>query len=69
MPILDWAKNEVKIIGDKSLSKRDFIRVIEPLQKFGAKFITNKGGLPIKVIGTANPKPIKYFEKKGSRTS
>ena len=29
------SKKTVKIIGDKSLSKRDFSRVTEPLKKFG----------------------------------
>ena len=36
----------IKLIGDKSLSKRDFTRVIEPLKKFGAKFEYKKKGLP-----------------------
>ena len=27
---------KIKIIGDKSLSKRDFKRVADPLRKFGA---------------------------------
>ena len=29
---------EIKLIGDKSLSKRDFKRISDPLSKFGAKF-------------------------------
>jgi len=59
--------NKVKIVGDKSLSKRDFSRIIFPLKKFGAKFIYNKNfKLPIEIIGTKNAKPIKYSEKKGS---
>ena len=32
----------IKLIGDKSLSKRDFTRVSKPLSKFGAKFKLNK---------------------------
>ena len=28
----------IKLIGDKSLSKRDFKRISDPLKKFGAKF-------------------------------
>ena len=33
---------KIKIIGDKSLSKRDFKRVTDPLRKFGVKFkLTN----------------------------
>ena len=58
---------KIKIIGDKSLSKRDFKRVSDPLQKFGAKFkLTKNKYLPLSIIGTQNLKPIKYFEKKGS---
>jgi 3-phosphoshikimate 1-carboxyvinyltransferase len=57
----------IKIIGDKSLSKRDFNRVAYPLSKFGAKFELNKNhGLPLKIFGTKQSNPIKYFEKKGS---
>ena len=66
MGLLIHSKNEVKIIGDKSLSKRDFLRVIKPLQKFGAKFKSNFGKLPVTIIGTDKPKPIKYVENKGS---
>ena len=58
---------KIKIIGDKSLSKRDFKRVSDPLTKFGAKFILSKNQyLPIKIFGTSDLKPINYFEKKGS---
>ena len=53
--LLVHSKNKITIKGDKSLSKRDFLRVTKPLEKFGAKFITNRGKLPIKISGTANP--------------
>ena len=33
---------KIKLIGDKSLSKRDFKRISDPLTKFGAKFKLNK---------------------------
>ena len=57
----------IKIIGDKSLSKRDFSRISEPLKKFGANFsLKNNKHLPLKIYGSSNLKPIKYFEKKGS---
>ena len=57
----------IKIIGDKSLSKRDFKRIAKPLSKFGAKFILHKDwGLPLKMVGTKKPRPIKYIENKGS---
>ena len=57
----------INLIGDKSLSKRDFKRISDPLSKFGATFkLTNNKNLPLKVIGTSNLKPIKYLENKGS---
>ena len=66
MGLLIHTKNEIKIIGDKSLSKRDFYRITLPLEKFGAKFKTNSGKLPIIIKGTGFPKSIKYVESKGS---
>ncbi len=66
MGLLVHSKVEIKIVGDKSLSKRDFMRVVNPLKKFGAKFKTKKGKLPISISGTSHPKSIKYFEKLGS---
>ena len=59
------SKKKIKLIGDKSLSKRDFSRVIKPLKKFGAKFNVKKN-LPLIMKGLENPKPIKYFETRGS---
>ena len=57
----------IKIIGDKSLSKRDFKRIAEPLSKFGASFkLHNKCNLPLTISGSQKLKPIKFFEKKGS---
>ena len=62
------AKNEktIKLVGDKSLSKRDFYRVIKPLSKFGISFYTKHNCLPLKIRGTEFLRPIFYFEKKGS---
>ena len=58
---------KIKLIGDKSLSKRDFSRVIEPLQKFGAKFHSKKGSkLPLTIMGLKYTTPINYTEDKGS---
>ena len=55
----------IKLIGDKSLSKRDFSRVSRPLSKFGAKFkLTKNKYLPLIIYGSSNLKPIKFFEKK-----
>ena len=57
----------IKLIGDKSLSKRDFKRIADPLSKFGAKFqLKNKKNLPLIINGSSNLVPINYFEKKGS---
>ena len=57
----------IKIIGDKSLSNRDFRRVTEPLSKFGAKFKLTKGkNLPLTIFGSQKLESIKYIEKKGS---
>jgi len=64
--LLIHAKEKIKIIGDKSLSKRDFLRVTKPLERFGAKFKTNNGRLPITIFGTKTPRPINYLENKGS---
>ena len=64
--LLTHSKTKVKINGDKSLSKRDFNRVVRPLEKFGAKIETNNGKLPILIKGTNKPVPIKYHETKGS---
>ena len=64
--LLVRSKKKIKLIGDKSLSKRDFTRVTKPLKKFGANIISNSGKLPITITGTNNPKSIKYVENKGS---
>ena len=57
----------IKIIGDKSLSKRDFKRISDPLSKFGARFqLTKKKNLPLKIFGSTNLRPIKYYENRGS---
>ncbi len=61
------SNEKIKIIGDKSLSKRDFKRVAEPLKKFGANLkLANNRNLPLNILGTKNLKPIKYYENKGS---
>ena len=57
----------IKLIGDKSLSKRDFKRVSDPLSNFGAKFkLKNLKNLPLSIVGSKKLKPISFFEKKGS---
>ena len=57
----------INLIGDKSLSRRDFRRISDPLSKFGAKLkLRNDSFLPLKILGSSNLKPIKYYETKGS---
>jgi len=65
--LLIKSPQKIELIGDKSLSKRDFSRVTLPLQQFGAKFyykIRNK--LPLSILGSQSAKGIKYLENKGS---
>ena len=66
MGLLIDTPHKIKIIGDKSLSKRDFNRIAEPIKKFGAKINLKKNSLPLSIVGTKNPKPIKYIENRGS---
>ena len=66
MGLLTHTKFAIQLKGDKSLSKRDFLRIIKPLKKFGADFKSNLGKLPITIKGTNNPNPIFYNETKGS---
>ena len=65
--LLVKAPQKIKLIGDKSLSKRDFSRVTIPLQKFGVKFYyKSKNKLPLFILGSKHPKSINYLENKGS---
>ncbi|MDC3187538.1 3-phosphoshikimate 1-carboxyvinyltransferase [Candidatus Pelagibacter sp.] len=57
----------IKLIGDKSLSKRDFKRISDPLSRFGANFkLKNNKYLPLEIFGSSRLKPIKYIESRGS---
>ncbi len=56
----------VKVTGDSSLSKRDFSRVVKPLELFGINIKTNKNKLPITIKGSKYLRPIFYKEDKGS---
>ena len=40
--LLIKSTEKIRIIGDKSLSKRDFSRITVPLEKFGVKFFYKK---------------------------
>ena len=60
------SKNNFKLIGDKSLSKRDFSRVIKPLNLFGVNIESRNDMLPLKFKGSNLLRPINYTENKGS---
>ena len=52
----------IKLVGDRSLSKRDFKRVASPLSKFGAKFKLEKNfSLPLTIKGSKNIRSIKII--------
>ena len=57
----------IKLIGDQSLSKRDFKRISDPLSKFGVEFnLKNNFNLPLTILGKSKINPINFIEKKGS---
>ena len=60
------SNNQIKLIGDKSLSKRDFSRVTNPLKLFGANITSKNSYLPVKISGSEFLRPINYYEKLGS---
>ena len=61
------SSKKIKIVGDKSLSKRDMKRIIDPLTEFGATFYPkNKNTLPLYIKGSNYLTPINYLELKGS---
>ena len=64
--LLVKSKNQIILKGDKSLSKRDFSRVIKPMKMFGQNIKSKNQKLPIKIKGTNYPRPINYKESKGS---
>ena len=65
--LLVKSPNKIKIIGDKSLSRRDFKRITDPLEQFGVNFFSkSKKKLPLKILGSQYLKPINYYENRGS---
>ncbi len=49
------------VTGDASLRRRPMGRVVDPLSRFGASFLTREGArLPLAVTGAADPIPIVY---------
>lgn len=65
--LLSTYPNKFYLYGDESMNKRDFTRVIEPLEKIGVFFYPkNKKTLPLTIEGTDMPLAQKHIEKKGS---
>ena len=65
--LLIKSPKKIKMIGDKSLSKRDFSRVTIPLEKFGATFYYKvKNKLPLSILGSQSSRGINFIENKGS---
>ena len=54
------------LYGDASANRRDFMRVIEPLEKVGARFSPRKATLPLTMEGTSLPLAQKHIEFRGS---
>jgi 3-phosphoshikimate 1-carboxyvinyltransferase len=49
------------VTGDASLRRRPMGRVIEPLSRFGARFLSRESGrLPLAVTGATSPVPLEY---------
>src|SRR5690348_4881755 len=49
------------VTGDASLRRRPMGRIVEPLSRIGARFVTRDGGrLPLAVTGAVDPIPIVY---------
>ena len=49
------------VTGDASLRQRPMGRVVEPLTRFGARFVTREGArLPLAISGASDPIPISY---------
>ena len=60
-------RSPIKLIGDKSLSKRDFKRISDPLSKFGVNFkLKNNKHLPMTLWNSTKLTPFTYFENRGS---
>jgi 3-phosphoshikimate 1-carboxyvinyltransferase len=64
--ILSGQQFESVINGDASLLRRPMQRVIDPLSKMGAQFVSDKGRLPLTVLGKNPLRAIKYESDKSS---
>ncbi|MCS6874514.1 MAG: 3-phosphoshikimate 1-carboxyvinyltransferase [Pyrinomonadaceae bacterium] len=61
--ILAGQNFESVLVGDESLSKRPMRRIIEPLEKMGARIESNEGCLPMKIYGRKPLDSISYKMK------
>tara|TARA_B100001250_G_scaffold193199_1_gene166071 strand:+ start:340 stop:1665 length:1326 start_codon:yes stop_codon:yes gene_type:complete len=66
LSLLIKTDKKIKLVGDKSLSKRDFSRITKPLRLFGANINSKKNSLPVEIQGTKFLRPINYVENIGS---
>ena len=64
--LLSTIPSKFYIYGDASANRRDFMRVIEPLEKVGAQFFPRKKTLPLTIEGTSLPLAQKHVEILGS---
>ena len=64
--LLSTIPSKFYIYGDASANRRDFMRVIKPLEKVGAQFFPRKKTLPLTIEGTSLPLAQKHFETRGS---
>src|ERR1700730_5588413 len=59
--ILDTHPITAFVTGDASLRRRPTGRVVEPLSRFGARFVSREGGrLPLAVRGAGGPSPTLF---------
>ena len=64
LSLLIKTNKKIKLIGDKSLSKRDFSRVTAPLKLFGANIKSRNNSLPIHIQGTEFLRLLIILKKK-----
>ena len=64
--LLSTIPSKFYIYGDVSANRRDFMRVIKPLEKVGAQFFPRKKTLPLTIEGTSLPLAQKHVETRGS---
>ena len=53
---------ESTLIGDESLGKRPMHRIVDPLEKMGARIQTNEGKPPLIISGTHSLRTIEYSQ-------